>query len=322
MKARRWALAPATVAGGYAVARALVRRRVRSFETFDPDSAELPGERFYVRGRRIHLRITGTGPPLLLLHGFAASGEYFDSIAPYLRDRYTLLAPDRPGFGFSDRAAGADYSHGAQAALFLDLLDRLGIERTAVIGHSLGAAVALRMAARQPARIPALVLAAGPGRDERVPRVLGPIVDLVLPLLLESPAVIRWVNRTAASGGRGPDGETIERLLRVARVRGTAAAWSTMLLRTQHDAPPPLGAIRTPTLVMAGEKDRYLSPTTARRMAEALPNGRAVVIAGARHLLMVEQRDACVRELAGFLDSVSGLRPAAADATLLPAVRR
>lgn len=302
MSALRWALAPAILAAGYTAARTVVRRRVRRFETFDPDTEDLPGERFYVRGRRIHFTVTGSGPPLLLLHGFAATGDYFASITPYLSDRYTLIAPDRPGFGFSDRAATADYSHEAQASLFLDFLDRLGIERAAVIGHSMGAAVALRMAALRPERIPALVLAAGPGRDGPLPRALGPLVDLVVPVLLESRGVIRWVNRTTAAGSGGLSDDTIESLLRVARVRGTAAAWSTMLVRTRNGPLPPLGAIRVPTLVMAGEKDRYLTPEAARRLAAALPNARAVTVAGARHLLFSEQRDACVREVAEFLD--------------------
>ncbi len=232
MRARRWALVPVAAVGGYAVARAVVRQRLRRFETFDADMEELPGERFYIRGRRIHLTVTGSGPPLLLLHGFGATGDYFRSIAPHLRDRYTLIAPDRPGFGYSDRAANADYSHEAQAALFLELLDRLGIARAAVIGHSMGAAVALRMAVLRPERIQALVLAAGPGRDGPLPHVLAPLVDLLLPLLLQSRAVIRWASGTAAAAGDGPSDASVESLLRAARVRGTAAAWTAMLVRT------------------------------------------------------------------------------------------
>jgi pimeloyl-ACP methyl ester carboxylesterase len=314
MSVLRWALAPAVLAAGYAAARAAVRRRVRRFETVDPDAEDLPGERFYVGGRRIHFTVTGSGPPLLLLHGFAATGGYFASIAPYFRDRYTLIAPDRPGFGFSDRAADADYSHEAQAALFVELLDRLGIERAAVIGHSMGAAVALRMAALCPNRVAALVLVAGPGHDGPLPRLLGPVVDLVVPLLLESRGVIRWLNRTAATDSGEVRDDSIERLLRVARVRGTAAAWSTMLVRTRHGPLPPLTMIRVPALVMAGEQDRYLTPAAARRLAAQLPNGRAAVIAGARHLLFIEQTDACVREVAAFLDEIAGTTAAVREA--------
>ena len=314
MRALRWALAPAILAAGYAAARSAVRRRVRRFETFDPDTEDLLGERLYVRGRRIHFTVTGSGPPLLLLHGFAATGIYFAGIAPYFRDRYTLIAPDRPGFGLSDRAADADYSHEAQAAVFFEFLDRLGIERAAVIGHSMGAAVALRMAAQRPDRVAALVLAAGPGRDGTLPRVLRPLVDLVVPVLLESRGVIRWINRTAAAGSGDLGDDTIEGLLRVARVRGTAAAWSTMLVRTRHGPLPQFDAMRVPTLVMAGEKDRYLTLAAARRLASSLPNGRAAVIAGARHLLFIEQTDACARVVAGFLDEVAGTTAAGHEA--------
>src|SRR5438270_848250 len=100
-------------------------------------------ERFRARpGALLSGRPRRGRPPLLLVHGFGASSATFRELAPRLRDAYTLIAPDLLGHGFSDRADEAA-SHDAQALLMLELLERLGIERAAVLGHSMGTSVAL-----------------------------------------------------------------------------------------------------------------------------------------------------------------------------------
>src|SRR5262245_20797519 len=109
----------AGLAVAYVGARLLASVRVRRYERLTLDEIDLPGQRFYVRGRGIHLTIEGHGPPLLLLHGFGASNLTFRELAPRLRDEYTLIAPDLLGFGFSDRSDDAA-SHDAQALLMLE----------------------------------------------------------------------------------------------------------------------------------------------------------------------------------------------------------
>ncbi|MGH2603480.1 MAG: alpha/beta fold hydrolase, partial [Dehalococcoidia bacterium] len=196
---RRHALAAvATLLAAYALFRVAVVARVRRFERFDADAETLPGLRLYVRGRRVHLRVEGHGPPLLLVHGFGGSGFTFRRLAPLLGEQYTLIAPDLPGFGYSDRSPAADYSHEAQAAFLVDLLDRLGVQQTAVAGHSIGAAISLRLAAAAPERVAALILVNGPGdQDPVAPRWSRPAVTVLAPILGESRRFYRWAYRSA-----------------------------------------------------------------------------------------------------------------------------
>jgi len=300
MSVRGTAAALAVSAVGYVAARRMAARYSRHFEDLEPTHSRPIGESFFVRGRRIHLRIEGSGPPLLLLHGLNASHLTFRRLAPLLASRYTLLMPDLPGFGDSDRDL-PDLSYPAQAALLLDLIDRLDLERTAVLGHSIGAAIALRIAVATPERVAALVLAGGPGaHDMLVPPFLHPLVPLVTPLISQTRGGVRWATRAAMARGAVADEALVDACLRAARFPGHAAAL-TRLLTTGHGPRLDLRAVQQPVLVLAGAADGYLPPGRARTLAARLPRGEAALIRGAGHLMLEEQPRASATAIDRFL---------------------
>lgn len=118
-----------------------------------------------VADRNIHVAETGEGPPLLMLHGGGpgASGvsNYERNIAA-LSQHFRVIVPDLPGYGRSTKGLSRTDPFGDCATGMLGMLDAMGIQRTAVVGNSLGGACALRMALDQPKRIARLVLM-GPG---------------------------------------------------------------------------------------------------------------------------------------------------------------
>ena len=102
--------------------------------------------------------------PLLALHGLASSGHWYRRVAPYLAGDYRIIAPDQRGHGQTTQAAtGYDWQTLAQDAVAL--LDELGMERAAVVGHSWGGHVASNLAARFPERVSRLVLIDGGFQD-------------------------------------------------------------------------------------------------------------------------------------------------------------
>src|SRR5208337_574506 len=116
-------------------------------------------------GRDIFVVEIGEGPPLLMLHGGGpgASGlSNFVRNISALAERFRLIVPDMPGFGRSAKDIDRKDPFGDLAAAMLGLLDALGVERTHVLGNSLGGACALRMALEAPERVDRLVLL-GPG---------------------------------------------------------------------------------------------------------------------------------------------------------------
>jgi pimeloyl-ACP methyl ester carboxylesterase len=118
-------------------------------------------------GGQIHLRTMGHGPEtVLMLHQTAASGAMYEQFAaafladPAHAERYSLMAPDTPGFGMSYRPADA-YALASWAESMFHLLDACRIDRAHVLGHHTGGAIGIMMASARPERVLSLALIGG-----------------------------------------------------------------------------------------------------------------------------------------------------------------
>ena len=105
-------------------------------------------------------RTLGSGPPVLLIHGYPETHVCWHRVAPLLAERHTVVAADLPGYGDSDVAPGDDarFSKRSMATCLVDLMAQLGHDRFAVVGHDRGARVAYRMALDHPSVVTALVV--------------------------------------------------------------------------------------------------------------------------------------------------------------------
>ncbi|HUJ35879.1 MAG TPA: alpha/beta fold hydrolase, partial [Solirubrobacteraceae bacterium] len=125
------------------------------FDGFDTRSLDT------ARGE-IHARVGGSGPPLLLLHGYPETHLMWHAAAPLLADRFTVVATDLSGYGDSLRPVPADdhapHSKRAMALDQIQAMASLGYERFAVAGHDRGGRVAYRMALDHPDRVTALAV--------------------------------------------------------------------------------------------------------------------------------------------------------------------
>lgn len=130
-----------------------------------PDLPELfPGfeTRFFdTEGARIHARLGGSGPPLVLIHGFPQTGAEWHRVAPVLAQHFTLIIPDLRGYGLSSAPRGDTrlYSKRAMGSDILSILDQLHYrEPVRMIGHDRGARVTYRLALDHPERVQRLAL--------------------------------------------------------------------------------------------------------------------------------------------------------------------
>ena len=127
-----------------------------------------------VNGARTAYETTGDGFPLIALHGFPRTRRTWEKVTPSLAERFTVVAPDRRGYGDSERIADpAAYGLASMAADAVALMDHLGHERFLVVGHDKGAPTARRLAADLPDRVAGMVqIDSGPqgvGAERRDP---------------------------------------------------------------------------------------------------------------------------------------------------------
>ena len=252
--------------------------------------------------RRIHgydraYRRRGSGEVVLLVHGIGDSSTTWSEVLRDLSDDHDVLAPDLLGHGFSDKPR-ADYSVGGFANGLRDLLTVLDIERATVVGHSLGAIVAMQFAYQFPARTARLVLVGAGG----VSRSIHPLVRAAtLPFaptamgLLDLPGVRRRTAALAMAAARlglEGDGDTDD-LLRV--LAGLDSREARMALtRTLRAVVDVRGQVVTgvdrsylaadlPTLVLWGDRDPLIPPHHARLAHAAFPGSRLELVHGAGH---------------------------------------
>jgi pimeloyl-ACP methyl ester carboxylesterase len=130
--------------------------RARQVEQIVPP----PGHVIEIDGKQIHYTDSGSGDPILLIHGLAGNSRNFSyQLSERLAARHRVIVVDRPGSGYSDTMPGA-FSLIAQARLFATLIERLALDRPLVVGHSLGGAVSLTLAVTHPGKIRGLALIA------------------------------------------------------------------------------------------------------------------------------------------------------------------
>lgn len=105
-------------------------------------------------------------PTILLLHGFPTSSHQFRNLIPRLADRYHVVAPDLPGFGFTTAPEGFDYSFASLAAAMEAFVDAIGLDRYAIYIFDYGAPVGLRLALARPGAITAIISQNGNAYEE------------------------------------------------------------------------------------------------------------------------------------------------------------
>jgi pimeloyl-ACP methyl ester carboxylesterase len=269
-------------------------RSVQRFEDLDPEEVDKPGGELAVDDTRIHFVQAGEGPAVILVHGFGGSTFSFRHTIPELARHFRVIAPDLKGFGLSERPPTGDYSLSAQASLVNGLMERLGIERATVLGHSMGGQVAMRLAVDFPQKVERLILvdSATYGLVHRAARVsffLRPLLPLAALFILHNRRSRRTILRSAVHDPAYLTPEVLEGYFRPTRMRGHLTALGRLLVDRRADPPLDPSAVTQPTLILWGEQDRWLPPSQGQRLHEQIRDSRLVLIPRAGHLPLEEQ---------------------------------
>jgi magnesium chelatase accessory protein len=244
-------------------------------------------------GVRWHVQIMGSGPPLLLLHGMGAATHSWRDLAPLLSHDFTIIAPDMPGHGFTGTPYGDGLSLPGMARELAALLAKLDVRPAFVVGHSAGAAIAMRMILDRRIGDGGLVSLNGAlqsfqGSNAKIfPAVaklmmLNPLTSQALAWRAGRPGVVAKLIADTGSYLDDAGLHYYTQLLRtsghIAGALGMMARWDLQSLETD------MARLNCETTLFAAEGDTAVPPSVAETAHAILPHSSIVKMPKLGHL--------------------------------------
>ena len=280
-----------------------------NFDAFE----RIPIRTVTVQEQRIAYLDVGTGPPVILIHGFGGSMWQWEHQQHALSQHFRVITLDLPGSGLSDKP-DIDYRPDQFVDFLTGFMDALQIPRATLVGNSMGAGLAIAMALEHPARVDKLVLIDGLPQhimqkltspslrralETRAPtwlvslgnRLFGGLMmestlrEFVHDPALLTPAVIERSNRNRRRPGI---------LKPILAMKHVLPLWeSGLALR--------LGAVSHPTLVLWGEQDRVFPVAVGEELHRTIKASRFITVPNAGHIPQWEQPDLVNRSLIEYI---------------------
>ncbi len=231
---------------------------------------------------------SGSGAPVLLIHGLGYGRWGWAPLVPLLATRYQVVTFDNRGIGASAVAPGP-YTAATMAGDALAVLDAAGIARAHVVGTSLGGMIAQELAITAPHRVDRLVLIAS------TPGATGgfPMPEVTVQLLAEAAAMpLEAATRRLVENalGKVQDPAIVNRIVSARRAAAQdPAGWAAQAAAgLNYDGAGRFGSISAPTLVLTGTADVVVDPRNSAVLADLIPNSTLHLIPDGGHLLFWE----------------------------------
>lgn len=270
-------------------------------------------------GVNVHYRDQGRadGPPLVLVHGFAANLDTWEPWVARLGDTYRVVSLDLPAHGLTVTPPGYMMSTAGQVEVIDQLTRKLGLTPFVLAGNSMGGGASWNYALSHPDRLRGLILVASvgprPPEVEGAPPREGPPAVFRVMANPVGRAALRSLNpRPLAEPGlkRAYIDESLVTPALVDRYVDLALAPGRreMILAGRQGrpsaSPDAVKGVSTPTLVMHGEKDVVVPPEVGRRLAELIPGARLVIYPEAGHVPMEQIPDRSAADVRAFIESL------------------
>ncbi len=271
-------------------------------------AAGLHAKTLEVQGRTFPYLAGGTGEPLILVHGFTANKDAWDRVARYLTPRYTVYAPDLPGFGDGSRDPNGDYSVDAQVENLHAFINGLGLASVHLGGSSMGGGVVARYAAKYPNEVASLWLLDAAATHESADSVLMKhyIATGEFPLLVKT---------------QDQQAKQWEMLFGKSLFIPYSVAYDFLenskkdfdfhskILKNMVAVNAPIESrysnLQTPSLIVTGEQDRIVPPSSVQTLARVFPKSQIKVMPGVGHVPMAEEPKTAAEDYLAFRASLS-----------------
>jgi pimeloyl-ACP methyl ester carboxylesterase len=253
-------------------------------------------EQLEVRGGSIQILRGGEGPPLLFLHATGGAGTWLP-FHGLLARRFEVIAPDHPGFGGSDDLPEVEAIDDL-VYHYLDVLDRLGLERVKVVGGSLGGWIAAELAVHSPERVERLALLGAAGL--RVPG------HMATDMFLKTPEqVVATLYKHPEAAPPMPAEPDVDFILGVFRDMAGLARYGWAPYLNDPKLERRLHRVTAPTLVLWADDDRVVPIEHGRLYAERIADATLRIVEDCGHAMYFERPDAFAAAVTEFLEAGS-----------------
>lgn len=270
-----------------------------------------------VHGHKLAYKRAGSGPAILLIHGMAGSASTWSAVFDRLAAHFTVLAPDLPGHGKSEKPRG-DYSLGAFAGVLRDFLLAMDVERATLVGQSLGGGVAMQLAYQHPEVCERLVLVNSGGLGDDVMPILRaltlPGAGLVVPIFAQRRirSVIEGATRAIEKVGLRPSPEVVEMWKAYTSLidPDTRTAFLATLRSVVDHRGQRVSAMNrlylaadVPTLIIWGDQDHVIPVRHAHESHDAIPHSELEIFEGSGHFPHCDDPERFAASVKRFMDS-------------------
>lgn len=251
----------------------------------------------------------GSGPPIVLIHGLGGTKAIWRRLGERLAADFDVLAYDLRASGATrETVGGRELSLTTWSDDLRGLLEALGVSRPALVGHSLGASIAVKYALRWPHEVSALVLMGADADLSRLAPRLNRVVELIRRLGLPEWVEEHWSKNTpfsAASLARAP--EILAEYRAMVLANDPESYTRTCLAIAQaEDLTGALAGVAQPALVIAGTDDDRTLPDAGRELAGAFRDGALLELEGVGHTMPLEAPETVGKAIVEFLASADG----------------
>jgi len=247
-----------------------------------PGKTSISEKNFTINGQHLYYRTVGSGSPLVLLHGYGVSGHVWERTLPYLAQQRQVFVVDLPGHGRSKFTRS--WRLREVAPLLANWLQQLQLPPVALMGHSMGGAIAIHLAAYAPEIVERLVLVNAAG----------------LPLQTKLPVLaVRSARSMLQPGGGSYPRSLVWDILRRPRLR---LLWQAAQEMMSSDFHAELAKITIPTLIIWGERDILLPISLGEALSAALPHATFVRLPDCGHRPPLAQPQVFSRLVLEFLE--------------------
>lgn len=261
-----------------------------------------------IQGMPVHYYRVGSGPPLVLLHGTAASLHTWEGWKKELQDEFTIIALDLPAFGLTGPHPERDYSPAAYADFLYDFVETLALDSFHLAGNSLGGLIAWNFTAQYPEKVEKLVLVDPSGFPKLVEepdalafqlannRLTAPLLKYITPRSL----VEASLKDVYADDGK-VTAALVDRYYDMMLREGNRQAFIDRSRSKVRADTALLAQIEMPVLIIWGAEDTWIPAADAERFSALLPDDQVVILDNLGHVPMEEAPDVTAPLVRHFL---------------------